>query len=230
MIKNKSGFTLVELVIAIMIFSFMMISLVTIYATSNRHMFQSYRENVVKSNLNVAMKTIQNALSKATRIDEPSSGSSSNNLKFATNVDSITDCRPLVTGVSVEWHYFCLNVTNKRLYYYKNTISGTVSCPSLTTLWSPSYTGECTSTDPNNPNLLLEYAVTDDSVMGEAYLFSRKQTSTEPKEKTEPDQVRIVLRVDWQPPKYDDIDLTKAARPVQVTFDTTVKPNITGQN
>jgi prepilin-type N-terminal cleavage/methylation domain-containing protein len=225
MTKNKSGFTLTELLIAIIIFSFMMISLATIYATSNRHMFQSYRENVVKSNLNIAMKTIQNAISKATRIDEPSSGASSNSLKVATNVDN-NGCYPLVPGEDIEWHYFYLDVTKKILYHRYDSIStsaGATPCPTSGDIWNTN----TYSTD--NPETLLEYAVTDKDVMGEDFLFSRKQTSTQPKEKTEPDQVRVVLRMDWQPPKYDDIDLTKAARPIQVTFDTTVKPNITGQ-
>lgn len=223
MMKNRPGFTLAELLIAILIFSLMMISLATIYGTSNRHLFQSYRENVVKSNLNIAMKTIQNAVSKATRIDAPSPGSSSNELKVATNVDNTTGCYPLIPGKNIEWHYFYLDTANKMLYHCQDSISTSGSatpCPGSGLTWtSGSYS--CTS-----PEILLKDAVTDTDVMGENYLFSRKQISSQGKTRTESDQVRVVLRVDWQP----DAGLSKAARPVQVTFDTTVKPNVVGQN
>ena len=54
----KKGFTLIELLIAILLFGFMAMSLATIYSTANKHMFQQYRHNAVKSAASVAMKDI----------------------------------------------------------------------------------------------------------------------------------------------------------------------------
>ena len=60
MIKTarRGGFTLIELIVATMISSFIALSLVTIYSTANRHVFQTSRANAVKADLSVAMKAL----------------------------------------------------------------------------------------------------------------------------------------------------------------------------
>ena len=121
--KTRPGFTLAELLLAVIIFSFMMTSLATIYSTANRNMFQNYRANIVKTNVGIAMRAIQNTLVGATRLDTPIYGASGNILAFATNVDQNTGCYPvntdasssrLIQGVYLSaasppaWHYFCV--------------------------------------------------------------------------------------------------------------------------
>ncbi|OGR51018.1 MAG: hypothetical protein A2049_03955 [Elusimicrobia bacterium GWA2_62_23] len=146
--KKRSGFTLAELVLAVMIFGFMATSLATIYSTSNRHMFQNYRANIVKTNVGIAMKAVQNNLAIATRIDVPAYGAAGNILAFATNVDQMTGCYPVGPGTA-SWHYFCvapdvsLPGVNS-LYYHTNTIAGGTGCGvSSPSTWGGPYPAYC---------------------------------------------------------------------------------------
>ncbi|MGD9641550.1 MAG: type II secretion system protein J [Elusimicrobiales bacterium] len=110
--KNSRGFTLVELMVAIFIFSFMAASMATIYSTAHRHMLQNYRGNTVKTTMLLGMRAIQNNLSAATRIDAPAFGAQGNVLDFATNVDRLTGCYPVNLAAAAvsrpAWHHFCL--------------------------------------------------------------------------------------------------------------------------
>ena len=103
----RKGFTLMELVLATLMFGFMMMSLASIYSTANRHMFQSYRQNIIKSNASTAMKTITVRLSEANRVDAPIEGFSGNFLRFAVNVDQTSGCYPVNPAITPTWHYFC---------------------------------------------------------------------------------------------------------------------------
>src|SRR3989339_356803 len=105
----RKGFTLVELVIATLIFGFMVMSLATLHSTASKHMLQSYRQNTVKSNASVAMRTITARLAEANRIDAPAPGNSGNTLRFAVNVDQRSGCYPInpLVPTSASWHEFC---------------------------------------------------------------------------------------------------------------------------
>jgi len=131
---HRKGFTMAELILAIFIFGFMSMSLATIYATANRHMFQNYRRNVIKTNADYAMKVLQNTLSTATRIDFPAYGQAGNFLRFASNVDqgSVVNgpgCYRIDTNSAAAWHQFCVapdpvDGTINNLYYHTGTIPG----------------------------------------------------------------------------------------------------------
>jgi prepilin-type N-terminal cleavage/methylation domain-containing protein len=88
-VKNKNGFTLIELLVSIIIFSFMVVTLSTVYATANRYFFQSYREDLLKNMHTLTFKFIKNKLSQATEIVRPSPNSESNDLAFYTNFQKI---------------------------------------------------------------------------------------------------------------------------------------------
>ena len=119
---QRNGFTLAELVIASLIFGFMITSLATIYSTANKHMFQQYRQNTIKSGASVAMKAIVSKLTAATRIDCPclpspapcpagcSGVTAGNILAFAVNVDQNSGCFPISTLATApftpSWHRF----------------------------------------------------------------------------------------------------------------------------
>lgn len=146
--KKRPGFTLAELVLAVMIFGFMATSLATIYSTSNRHMFQNYRSNIVKTNVGISMKAIQNTLSIATRIDVPAYGAAGNILAFATNVDQMTGCFPVGPGTA-NWHYFCvapdvIDPAINSLYYHTGTIAGGTGCGVASpSTWAGPYPAFC---------------------------------------------------------------------------------------
>lgn len=124
--KTRNAFTLVELMVALMLFGFMSAAMASIYATANRHMFQDYRGNMVKSNVTVAMRSIANIMSQATRIDAPGSNSTGNILAVATNIDQLTGCYPVKSGVPVTLHYFCANGAN--FWYSFKTIAPPAGC------------------------------------------------------------------------------------------------------
>ncbi len=140
--RARPGFTLAEMILALFIFSFMSASLATIYATANRHMFQNYRRNTIKTNADFAMHTIQHVLSQATRIDLPAYGQSGSRLYVVDNVDQLTGCYPVKSGVAANWHVFCTGPDSQDgtvtdLYYHTGQISngGGNPCGSA----SPSY-------------------------------------------------------------------------------------------
>ncbi len=138
MIMNKrSGFTLTELVVATMISGFIAVSLITVYSTANRHVFQNYRGNTVKSDAAIGMRAIRNAMAQATRIDSPGENSTGNRLEVVSNVDSLTGCYPIYRDPDnrfyspPSWYIFCtVNVSgNTKLFYYSGTFGGSCACP-----------------------------------------------------------------------------------------------------
>lgn len=143
--KLRPAFTLVELIIAILLFSYMAASLSTVYSTANRHMFQNYRRNAVKSDVALAMRAIQNNLAAATRIDLPARNAQSNVLAFAVNVDQLTACYPVNPAVPASWHYFCLAAdplipTSMNLYYHRaNLPAGTPCGRANPSIWGVAY-------------------------------------------------------------------------------------------
>ncbi len=133
----RKGFTMAELILAIFIFGFMSMSLATIYATANRHMFQNYRRNIIKTNADFAMKVLHNTLSTATRIDFPAYGAAADTLRFASNVSqglqagNASGCYRISTPDEARWHQFCVAPDNtpgnagvNNLYYHTGTIPG----------------------------------------------------------------------------------------------------------
>ncbi|MDD2804586.1 MAG: type II secretion system protein [Elusimicrobiales bacterium] len=105
--KQRNAFTLVELIISVFIFSYIAASLATIYSTTNRHMFQNYRRNVIKTDVLVSMRAIQAGLTQATRLDLPAPGTQNNVLAFAFNVDQNSSCYPVNGALTASWHYYC---------------------------------------------------------------------------------------------------------------------------
>ncbi len=132
-IKEREGFTLIELLIVAIIFAMMSMSLAAIYSTANRHMFQGYRQNTIKSSASLAMKAISTRLDEATRIDSPPASSGGNELAFASNVDRLTGCYPVNPAEPVYWYKFCMAQCQQGncLYYHTGELPvvGGGKCP-----------------------------------------------------------------------------------------------------
>lgn len=140
--RQSAGFTLAELIMAVLIFGFMIASLSTIYSTANKHLFRNYRLNNFKSTASVAMKTITARLQEATYIEKPdkpgplSPVTTSESLAFAVNVDQVTGCYPINSLEPASWHYFCRSQavntacpSGSCLYYHTGAITGGGGCP-----------------------------------------------------------------------------------------------------
>lgn len=147
----KKGFTLIELIVGVIIFSFVAMSLSVIYATANRHFMQNYRNDFYKNRLTLIMKFISTKITSATEIELPANGFSSNILAFYSNYTKDVGrpsypnwgwnvgCRPDASQ-NVTWHYFCLSGSN--LYYHTGSIGGVNVCPTLSSL--PNWIGSIT--------------------------------------------------------------------------------------
>ena len=129
--KKRAGFTLTELIVATMISGFIAVSMITIYSTTNRHVFQNYRGNTVKSDAALGMRAIRNAMAQATRIEAPAQNSTGGQLLVIANMDKITNCYPMAPAETVNWYLFCtVNVAgNVKLFFHSGTIAGACACP-----------------------------------------------------------------------------------------------------
>ncbi len=122
----KKGYSLVEVLVALVIFSFMALALSGVFATANRFFSHQYREDVLKTRFIVAMKYIQNRMMTANEILSPPPGGVSNYyITFLTNVslnpaNSNQICRPVSTLPSM-WHYICLN--GNTLFYHSGNFT-----------------------------------------------------------------------------------------------------------
>ncbi|MBI4655427.1 MAG: type II secretion system protein [Elusimicrobia bacterium] len=216
--KHQRAFTLVELIIATAIFSFVLIpSLVAIYSTASKHMFQNYRQNQMHNTLLVSMKAIQNALAGATRVDSPAINTNSDRLAFAENVDSVTGCYPIDSNSPVYWHYFCISGT--RFYYHRsNPIGGGGGCPQGGAFGNPY--PSCGASTPVRMELANDWTLPTLSVQ-----FTRRSGMFDPDiglVVTEPDLVEIRLGVNWQPTG----GYRATARPVVTTLVSKVRVNL----
>lgn len=217
--KKRGGFTLAELVLAVMIFGFLATSLATIYSTSHRHMFQNYRANIIKTNVGLAMRAIQNNMAAATRIDVPSNpvslgvaATSGNILAFAANVDQTSGCHPVGPGGST-WHYFCVAPDpsgQNGLFYHTGTIAAAGGCPQAAGYnFMPTYPTFCGFGGGGTVMLLMQAVDTRDP------LFSRSAAA--------PDVVRIHLRSLWSP---SDRGFGKQQRDIDFALDSAVQAHI----
>ena len=137
--EPKKGFTLIEIMVAMLIFGFMITALASIYGTVNRNMLQNYRQNVLKTNTALAMRAVQKNLLEATRIDSPAFGVSGADLAFAVNIDQLTGCYPINPAVPVSVHHFYL--IGSQLFYCPGTATGGgTGCANFPpTIGGPSY-------------------------------------------------------------------------------------------
>ncbi|MFH1618735.1 MAG: type II secretion system protein [bacterium] len=133
--NGSEGFTLVEVLVAVLIFSLVITGLAAIYATSQRYLSQSFKQNLIKGEIAMAAKTVTRALNLATRIDSPASGQEGDTLAFAVNIAE-DGCRPMVSGPPTEWYYFCAKskgvisgIPRGDLYMHSGSVTDVVACP-----------------------------------------------------------------------------------------------------
>ena len=224
--KKREGFTLAELGLSVFIFSFMAASLATIVSTTNRHMFQNYRTNIIKTNVLISMKSIQNRLSVATRVDLPAVGTGDFRLAFATNVDQNTGCYPVYAAAGQPaWHYYCL--AGSRLYYYTGPINGGVNAcgTPAPTIWcanNPVAAGcyGVAACGGGSGTLLMESVL---PTLPGGVLFSRRAADGV----NEVDTVRALLRSQWRAaaPVTAGADFRASQRDVDTTLDTVIRFN-----
>lgn len=210
---RRPGFTLTEMMIGVMISGMVLASLAAIHATSTQHMFQNYRQNKVKNDATVAMKTVMSRLATATRIDRPLPTRSDNILAIAENVDHLpTRCYPIRAGEPVRWHYFCRYTSANSfcrsgncLMYHTGTVAGGPGCPNTSTASPMPYPGFCGPGGGGTVTRLMDHLDVSDGA-----LFSRRTADGI----FERSSVRVRLHINWVPPTVAGRDLSRTARPI----------------
>ncbi len=197
--KTRGAFTLIEVMVAVLIFSYMIASLATIYSTSQRHFFQNYRSDVIKTGVVVAMKALQNTLPTATRIDWPARNARDTVLKFASNVDQLTGCYPINPALPSTWYLFCLGNDAstpgyQSLYYYNGNVGGSSAATACGKAAPAIFNPNLYYAVPNcggtpGATKLMQYAVPS-----AGYIFSRIPADGA----AAPGAVRVSLRSFWQ--------------------------------
>ncbi|MDT8286527.1 MAG: type II secretion system protein [Elusimicrobiales bacterium] len=215
---RRGGFSLAEMMIAVMISGMVLASLAAIHSTSTTHLFQNYRQNKLKNEATVAMKTVMSRLSTATRIDWPAAGSAANALSIAENVDHLpTRCYPIRAGEPVRWHYFCRYTTinsfcrsGRCLMYHTGTIAGGPGCPNTAAAPAIPYPAFCGPGGGGTVTRLMDHL----DVSG-GPVFSRRNADGI----FERSSVLVRLHLLWTPSTAAAGDMSRIARPVDSTLE-----------
>lgn len=206
--KKRYAFTLVEVLVATMIFTFVSLSMMSVYFAANRHVLQNYRADKLKADLATAMRAITTVAAQATRIDSPAANAETNDLILATNIESgATPCYPMVTSTNdaaaptPTWYRFCWkqyvaprDTNNGDLYFHYGTITGSVACPNSTGAGFTNPGSGFTCGSGNNAMLLAT------EVTRTTNLFSRKihtATDAKPTRLMNNSTVRVYLNSKW---------------------------------
>lgn len=136
--KSESGFTIVELIIASLLFSMVIAALSAIYATAFGQSGRTFREGRTKLMATMSMRALMRETAQATRIDLPAQDSYGRHLSGCSNAKA-DSTRITASEPSVRFH-FCVRNSNRAsgvcdgdpdaapcLFYYSKSNSG--NCP-----------------------------------------------------------------------------------------------------
>jgi|GEM_PF-3988119 len=142
--KNKKGFTLIEVTVAMMIFGVAIVALAGVWTAAQRYMTHSFKENYYKNTVTVAIKSmIDSDLSGVTRVDRYSPDTLAAAKNIESDTSTVAGCHPLVSGQPQQWYYYCLadatvdpvtGLKVRKLFLTRGTVSIPDSgCPSTNT-------------------------------------------------------------------------------------------------
>lgn len=103
---RPTGFTLVELMLASLIFSMVVAGLAAIYSTAFKQSGKIITDTRVKSTAAIALRHITQQLASVNRIDEPANGASGSVVRACSNV--ATDGNQITTAVGISAVAFCV--------------------------------------------------------------------------------------------------------------------------
>ena len=124
---RRSGFTLVELLVAVAIFGVMVMGLSYFYSMVFGRQYSQFADLAAANGATLARRAFDSAMGSATYIQAPSIGAAATSLTVWSNFD-VDSGAPLVAG-SPQFSYLCLDSAGQNVYLYQG--SGTPAS------WSP---------------------------------------------------------------------------------------------
>jgi len=239
---NKSGLTLMEILVALLIAGVIFAALIVILMNAHKGMINAYKNNVLKNKVSYAMAHIQSNLDTASRIDfggvsfntpcdmESTSDTpiTKNYLAGAYNIDKDEGCYPIDINEAPKAFFYCLvdedmgdEVRNLTLYYYEKELASndpTKYCPiedinnGFTLANYPSISN-CGDTQMGvTPIKLLDGITNEDTEEGKPFAISRCQY----------DRVKVKFKVTSQG--------TEKSKPISYEATSEFKTGMSAQN
>lgn len=226
--KFRRAFTLTELLISSLIFGFMLLSMATIYSTANKHLFQNYRQNALKTSALIGLQSITARLQEANRIDLPAPNTAGNSLAFAVNIDQLTGCYPInskPTAPAATWHVFChapaVNGAcpfGNCLWHHSGTKGGGGGCPNAP-FWAGLGSYPAIVCGVSGGNSIVQLASNIDVTTP---IFSRRAADNV----IGTDIVKVMLHVLWDPAVVVAGDYRSTGQKVDTTYTTAIRLNM----
>ena len=118
--SRRSGFTLVELLVAVALFGVMTIGLFAFYGMVFSNQFRRFADLTVANGATLARRAFDAAMGSATYIQAPSAGTMTDYLTVWTNLDA-DGSTPLVAGAPVQFSQLCLDSAEQQIYLYQGS-------------------------------------------------------------------------------------------------------------
>jgi prepilin-type N-terminal cleavage/methylation domain-containing protein len=232
--KNKKGFTLIEMLIAVAIAALFFLSLTVIFTSAHKGMLNAYKNNVLKNKVTYAMTHIQDNLNVASRIDLDEGdfntvpcdiGSAASDTVFtvdyiagAYNIDKDEGCYPMDINYSARIFFYCFADTDtdgsRELYYYERTIAGNPNtyCPIVDPVNGFNYTVYPQNSQCGNPQGGITPVMLLEDITNSSVTISRCQY----------DRIKVMLQV--------SAPGTEKSKPIEYRTETDFKVGMSAQN
>jgi prepilin-type N-terminal cleavage/methylation domain-containing protein len=116
----EAGFTLTELLIAVVLFAVMVAGLSGIYGMVLRDQYRKFADLMVANGATLVRRAFDSSMGCATFIQDPASGASTDYLTAWTNLDA-DGSTPLVAGEPVQFSQICLDGAGQQVYLYQGS-------------------------------------------------------------------------------------------------------------
>lgn len=155
-LKSAAGFTLAEVLVALLISAIVAAGLAGVWLTANRYMVKSFRMHIMKSTADLVKQQMQTDFDESSRVDFPYSGSDWSTTRWVGMVQDVDrdGCFPMgypipSSAFEAKWKTYCLKyisaASGYTLYRHEGTKNySTLSqpgCPTGNTglNWQPSH-------------------------------------------------------------------------------------------
>lgn len=120
MTRDRRGFTLVEVIIAVLLGSMIIMALASIFGTAFRSQSAEFSREINVDSVLASYRSIVGSVENATRVVLPAIGGQSNVLRGCTNF-SVSANQRIVAANPIRWFNFCVDATGNMWYAWTDT-------------------------------------------------------------------------------------------------------------